>query len=260
MRGERRTCKVIGILGLTLALVMLSGSAQARMWVGAQIGANFAASQDVTMNDTGDVVVWKNARVEPAVIAGLTIGYDFVREGFLGYNYPDWMKYFSFAVDFTYNRYDMREQFLSGTINGDLGKISFPDINNLDGARVEGTMAVLSFLFFGKYGFFPDAEVPFGRLQPYLGVGPGIMFSSVDGFKDVGGLGLGSASSVDIALVTEAGVRYMALKNVSLDLGFRYRYGAPSYSITGAAFPGQTVNIKFDTHQFSALFRVGYHF
>ena len=59
---------------------------------------------------------------------------------------------------------------------------------------------------------------------------------------------------MDIALVTEAGVRYMALKNVSLDLSFRYRFGSPAYTVnTPAVAFGGPVNVKYDTNQFSAL-------
>jgi outer membrane protein W len=170
------------------------------------------------------------------------------------------MKYFSFATDFTYNRFDMREQFVDATMGGvPVGKVFFPTWFMKTGARVEGTMACWSFLFIGKYGFFPDSEVPFGRLQPYVGVGPGIMFSSLNGVKDFFGSDLGSASSVDIALVTEAGVRYMALKNVSLDAAFRYRWTSPKYSYTSPV-TGLSSDVKFDADQFSALFRVSYHF
>jgi len=225
--------KRIGVmfgLMLALALVMMPAAAQARMWVGGQLGANFVASTDVDVNIAGvGVETARNVRVDPSVIGGLTLGYDFVREGFLGYNYPDWMKYFSFATDFTYNRFDLLKE-----------------------DKAEGYMAVWSFLFIGKYGFFPDSEVPFGRLQPYVGVGPGIVFSGIN--IDPGG----SKSSVDIALVTEAGLRYMALKNVSLDVAFRYRYTSPSYSFTSVA--DNPDKISFTAHQFSALVRAAYHF
>ena len=43
------------------------------------------------------------------MIGGVTLGYDFVNTGFGAYAYPDWMKYFSFAMDFTYNRLTIQD-------------------------------------------------------------------------------------------------------------------------------------------------------
>jgi opacity protein-like surface antigen len=215
------------------------------MWVGAQIGANFAANTDVDISSNqNNGVSFKSAAVEPAVIAGITIGYNFVREGFLGYNWPDWMKYFMFATDFTFNRFDMRAQTLSGTFAG----VPFPAIGL---AKTEGTIAAWTFLFMGGYPLFPDSEVPGGRVVPYLGVGPGIVFSTLNHDGRNG-------SSVDVALVAEAGVRFMALRNVSLDVAFRYRWCQPSFSLGGADdIPNR---ISVDANQFSALCRASYHF
>jgi len=46
----------------------------------------------------------RNTFIRPSVIGGATIGYDFVNAGFGGRAWPDWMRYFSFAMDYTYNR------------------------------------------------------------------------------------------------------------------------------------------------------------
>ena len=43
------------------------------------------------------------------MIGGAIIGYDFVNAGFGAYAWPDWMKYFSFAMDFTYNRLTIQD-------------------------------------------------------------------------------------------------------------------------------------------------------
>jgi hypothetical protein len=259
MRG-----KTYRLLILSLALTLALGEpVQARMWVGLQLGANFSASLDVDLNEPFLFATYRGVKARPSVIGGLTIGYDFVREGFLGYRWPDWMKYFSFATDFTYNRFVMGKQRVKTFINGfNIGRTVFPPnflglFNN--SARVEVGMAVWSFLFIGKYGFFPDADVPFGRLQPYVGLGPGIMFTGIDGMTEFFGFPLKSQSSVELALVTETGVRYMALKNVSLDVCFRYRYAAPGYSFPSPLI-GRRVQVDFDAQQFSAMVRAAYHF
>ena len=36
---------------------------------------------------------------------------------------------------------------------------------------------------------------------------------------------------MNVALVVEPGIRWVALTNVSIDTAFRWRYAAPSYSV-----------------------------
>lgn len=226
-----------------LGLVALPVVAAAEMWVGGHIGGNLVADSDVDVSAPGVSGTIRNIGRDAAVIGGLQIGYNFVKEGFLGYNYPDWMKYFSFAIDFTYNRMDIDSQRRPAVVNGVALDINVP--------KIESYAATLGFLFIGKYGFFPDSQVPFGRLVPYVGVGPAILFSGINAEGN-------SDSAVDICLLVEGGVKYYPLKNVSLDLAFRYRYAQPEYSATVLGVP---VDLKVDAlHQFSFLFRANLHF
>ena len=107
--------RLLGLGLLVLTLVALPGVAQSAMWVGGKGGGNFAGSPDIDITNwpaAGVTTTWKSVKIEPSVIGGITIGYDFIKEGFLGYDWPTWMKYFSFATDFTYNRFDMRRQYI----------------------------------------------------------------------------------------------------------------------------------------------------
>ena len=84
-----------------------------------------------------------------------------------------------------------------------------------------------TFLFMAHYGFLPDSEVPTGRIVPYLGVGPAIVFTEVQGTVPTTYHPYARYSSnygdnaVNVALVVEPGVRFMAMKNVSVDIAFR---------------------------------------
>jgi len=136
-------------------------------------------------------------------------------------------------------------------------------------ASSNGTAATLAFMFAVRYGFFPDQSAPFGRLQPYLAVGPALLFSSqrpttisppfgVEAKQD----DFPSKSSVNLALAVETGLRWMCLKNVSLDLSFKYRYAAPTYHYYVKDEYGFTHQAKIDTIYNLFSFQVGaaYHF
>ncbi|MBI4643391.1 MAG: outer membrane beta-barrel protein, partial [Deltaproteobacteria bacterium] len=171
---------------------------------------------------------------QPAVIGGLKLGTWFVKEGIPGYNYPDWMKYLGFYVDFSFHRLDLKNQNFNQTLN--TAGVFTAGLNT--DARSEGTVATLAFMFAARYGFLPDSEVPFGRLQPYVAVGPAVMFSTqqptINILTTAQNIEPGSQSSTDIALAVDAGLRYMALKNVSIDASFNYRWANPSYSYIGS--------------------------
>ncbi len=105
-----------------------------------------------------------------------------------------------------------------------------------------------------RYGFLKDDDVPFGRLQPYLGLGPGMvaMYDKDDSAKNF---------TIDVM----AGVRYMMTKNVAAFLEYKYYhqfspemedhefYLPNSNKVTGTA----TIN-SMDTHAIVA--GVSYHF
>ena len=91
------------------------------------------------------------------------------------------------------------------------------------------------FLVPPRCGFFPDKKVPSGRLQPYVGIG------FADFVVRYGGT---TNSRVSVALVTDAGVRYMLAKKSSVSLGFQYRHAQPN----------------FPYNLFSGIAELAYHF
>ncbi len=260
--------KLLAFLALA-GLLFSARPARAEMYVEAYLGGNFAGSASDAISGNwfdptgGGPFSFKSAgHIDPAVMGGLKIGTWFVKEGFLGMNYPDWMKYLGFCLDFSYHRLNFRHG--KGTWNNSTVPETFTDTFS-----TEGTAATLAFMFAARYGFFPDSEVPFGRLQPYVAVGPAILFSTQQpAFFSVPdttawSLKAPSRSSADPALAVEAGLRWMALKNVSLDASFKYRYANPSYSYSGVVDSLGAVNsFNFSPTYNLFSFQVGaaYHF
>jgi hypothetical protein len=55
------------------------------MWIGVQGGPNFVANGDIKAGFSTDIERLKYVKTDPSFLGGVTIGYDFVKEGFLGY-------------------------------------------------------------------------------------------------------------------------------------------------------------------------------
>ncbi len=188
---------------------------------------NSSSSMSTTFNtcqglQTADL----RGTMDPAVAGGVRLGMWFERGGLLGRSIPDWTKYFGVYTDFSYQRLNFAQQ---GRANAATGQVSF--------FSSEGTAATWSFMFAGRLGFLPDRQVPFGRLQPYAAVGPGILFASQNPtFSVTPGGGVadrfepGSQSTAVVCLTVDAGLRYMVLRNVSIDVFFKYRRAQPSFT------------------------------
>jgi hypothetical protein len=235
---------VLGVAALVAAMLALSGVAQSAMWVGAELGGNFPTNPNINASVGPFSGNFDGAKIQPSVIGGAIIGYDFVNSGFGAYAWPDWMQYFSFATDVTYNKLNINGSQVSA---GGLARAFHNTV-------LKGYEVAWTFLFMAHYGFLKDSEIPAGRINPYIGVGPAILWS---GFENP--VGRGGANAMNVALVVEPGIRWVCLPNVSIDTAMRYRYAVPSYEI--GTVPGVgTLNISPTLHQFAFLVRANYHF
>jgi hypothetical protein len=61
--------------------------------------------------------------------------------------------------------------------------------------------------------------------------------------------------ATNVALVVEPGIRWMALKNVSIDTAVRYRYASPEWENNG--FTAAKIS---GLNQLAFLIRANYHF
>lgn len=284
--------KKIGILAVAMAAAfLLVGVASAEMYVEGYLGGSLASNmgqgfsvRDVPVQPFGAATHFNYAgKTEPQFLGGVKVGTWFVKEGFAGYSgYPEWMKYFGFYTDFSYQNLNMQGQHINGTVRwmANPGTASGVD-TAAGGFSSEGMVATWAFMFAGRYGFFPDSEVPFGRLQPYVAVGPAIMWSSMkpkihtnftsNGVDAIGnpaiGVSPGNQTSMNIALAVDTGLRFMALKNVSIDLSFKYRYAQANYEFSmidgaGAVGTGNPATFKLSPayNLFSGQLGVAYHF
>ncbi|MDI6854753.1 MAG: outer membrane beta-barrel protein [Deltaproteobacteria bacterium] len=168
---------------------------------GGYMGASFVHSDDWKFNNLAfpgggaGETTFSTIKFSPSVVGGLKLGY-----------YSHTLPWLGVEVESSFNRQDIRQA--AGTLSRPVGA---PASDRADVAAARLYVWTMAFHFLGRYGFLPDKEVPFGRLQPYVGIGPGfvILYSWRDAAKN-------------FSLDAEAGVRYMLLRNLSAFVEYKF--------------------------------------
>jgi len=169
-------------------------------YFGGYLGLSYLPSSDwkLAENNTSNLLgpVAKNVVYQPGPQAGLKFG-----------RYFDSLPWFGIEVETNFSRNNIR---------GNQGRLSPPQpglganaIAGADWFMIWGMQANL----LARYGFFKDKEVPFGRLQPYVGLGPG--FEIAYGHYD---------SAKNFAIETLAGLRYMFSDKIGVFFEYKFSY------------------------------------
>jgi opacity protein-like surface antigen len=100
-----------------------------------------------------------------------------------------------------------------------------------------------------RYGFLKDKEVTFGRLQPYIGIGPG--FEVVYGTTD---------SAKNFAIEAQAGLRYMFSQKLAIfcEYKFSYQFDVEYEQVIINGFKSSTM--VFDVPHHRIVLGISYHF
>ncbi len=278
--------KRLGVLMAAMALLaLLAGTALAETYVEGYIGNNFTVSSpnplalDINSAYRGPA----NASLEyprnlsSNVIGGGKLGIWFSKQGFPDFDYPDWMKYFGFYLDFNYHGIDLLPGIGSRRLN--ITPSAFPYYQNYK-FYGNGSISTIGFMFAARYGFHPTEKVPFGKWQPYVAMGPAIMITTfkptfmlqpalarLNAFFPIDTYDIpvkaydSSKTVVSLGLETELGIRYMITRFLSTELSFKYRYTRPSLTYDTTLF-GATHQLTFapQFNLFSIQMGVAYHF
>ncbi len=173
---------------------------------GAYLGASFAPSQNLVYrggapfnNGVNIINVGKftvnNNKFDAGVLGGIKLGYFFKGCPYLGLEGDSGI---------SPNNVSHQTRSVGPAILGS-GQATIPSTSLLNW--------VTALHIVGRVGFLKDSEVPFGRLQPYVGIGPAldVMYDPNDSAKN-------------FALDVMGGVRYMFMKNLSAFVEYKYNH------------------------------------
>ncbi|MCX6998547.1 MAG: outer membrane beta-barrel protein [Kiritimatiellaeota bacterium] len=266
---KKFTCYAAAFVLLALPIKMARGEMYAEVYGGWNSAANVSDPFSVTPDARLGVPPFRAnypGHIDSAFEIGIKLGAWFDKHGWLGAEPPDWMQHWGCYLDYSHHSLNFPSQAGTKTLHWPppYGPYTYDFI-----ADSSGRADTIAFLLAYRYGLWPDTEVPFGRLQPYVAVGPAILFSSQHpeattppSGPDLKHDDFGSDSQITVAWEAEAGMRWMVRKNVSLDFSLKYRYAKPSYDFSIVDEEGFQHSVTMaNTYQlYSFQLGAAYHF
>lgn len=155
-------------------------------FVGGFLGGAMVGNTAWTYQAGGLSTTANNMKIDPGVTGGIKVGYFF-----------DSLPVFGIEGEGSIGSQQQPSQTLG--LNPPIPR----GITTGQSASQSMLVWTMAFHFIGRYGFFPTPEIPFGRLQPYVGIGPGLVMLYAE-----------ADSAKNFSLEFEAGLRYMFTKNL----------------------------------------------
>jgi opacity protein-like surface antigen len=202
----------------TLLAIATSAVARAEGFVDLRVGGSFTEDADTELTVLGVPVGSGDADIEDSVTGGGRAGYWF-----------DSLPWVGLAADASYFAADS------------------------DPGTAEIDVIPVSPLLMLRAPVAQTEEFPHGRLQPFLGVGPGIFITEIDadsGYRD---------DELDVGVDLHAGAKVLVTPQVGLFLQYRFTSFEADYSdtIPAVGVPIET-EIDLDTHHVAG--GVAFHF
>jgi opacity protein-like surface antigen len=203
------------VLVLTsIAWIALSSPSTARAegFVDLRVGGAFTEDGDVELS-AGNASISIPTEYEDSVTGGIRGGYWF-----------DALPWLGLAADVSYFA---------------------PDDDTPGGPEYD--VIPVSPLLMGRVPIATSEEYPYGRVQPFIGIGPGIFISLAD-FDTAG-----DDDTVDVGADLHAGVNVQVTRMVSVFAEYRFTYVEPEFEVQGV-----DIEPELSTHHVGV--GVGFHF
>jgi len=200
-------------------------------YVGGFFGGSFVPGTDWTYQIRRQDITARNMAIDPGVTGGIKLGY-----------FLDSCPYLGVEAEGSIGSQTQPSQTV--TLHPPVGGSTVGRVPSQ--SLLVWTMALH---LVGRYGFLPDSEVPFGRLQPYVGIGPGlvVLYAEADSAKN-------------FSLEVEAGLRYMFTKNVGGFLEYKFsKQWDVELESQQLIPPGLTGKTEFDFDRHQVVMGVAYH-
>jgi len=203
-------------------------------FVGGFLGGSFI--QNATWDYRGPLSTKvADMKIDPGITGGIKLGY-----------FLDSLPYFGIEAEGSIGNQTQPSQ--NVRLNPPLLGATVGHVN-----RQSMLVWTMAFHFLARYGFMPSPEVPFGHLQPYVGLGPGlvVLYAEADSAKN-------------FSLEVEAGLRYMLNRNVGMFVAYKFsqqwqvELESQQLFFANTGITARTAAFDFTRHQVVA--GLSYHF
>jgi len=258
----RSTRHLFLALPLALSVLLLRApAATAEFYISGYVGESFTQNSDVTLKDTTFNL--------NATLNSVSFDNSFMGGGKVGY----WLGFFpNLGIEVDLDRFipNIDQQTVSTSVSSlglPAGVVAavpprvtlgvnnpvtatfggFPFTTPVAIDKADLSVMDLGFHVVGRLRFLQDSSYPNGRLQPYLGAGPAVFFSSMrlKPFHNV------QEDSTDLGVDALAGVKYFVHKYVSVFAEYKFSHFSTNRNFD-LSFNGlRTTNVSMDlnTHQ-----------